>query len=309
MNKISLLLSAFLTLTSCNGNGGTTPEPTPTPTPTPTPDPEVGTDADFRLMSFNILQATSETAGHEWASVRKEPCIKMFNDIKPDIVCIQEARKSQCNDLASALPQYSQIKHPKDNIETNGGQRNLILYKPDVFELVSWNKYWFSADLTASGNRFGDDKTTQKLTVTAEFRHKKTGKTIYVYDTHFFANVSTEANRGKCTDISLSNSLGLGVKDRGAAAVVFFCGDLNMEPDNTYLKPMFDYMSHGAKNAKSSDGISKTTYNKFGGSSKVLDHIFYRNAEALTYKVVNSSSYGTQYVSDHYPIYCDFVIK
>ncbi|MBQ3941679.1 MAG: hypothetical protein II676_02405, partial [Bacteroidales bacterium] len=67
-----------------------TPEVPETPDTPQTPEtPDTPEPVSFRLMSFNILQATSETAGHEWASVRKAACIKMFRDIKPDIVCVQ----------------------------------------------------------------------------------------------------------------------------------------------------------------------------------------------------------------------------
>ena len=266
------------------------------------PEPE-GPTVSFRLMSFNILQATSETAGHEWATVRKPACLKMFRDINPDIVCVQECRKSQCSDLETALPAYAQIKYPKDGIESNGGQRNLIMYKPALFKMLGWDKFWFSEDGTPSGGRWGDDATTQKMTIFAKFQHKSTGKVFWVYCTHFFAKCNLETSRPHCVEMSLDSIK----KQAGADGTVFFCGDLNLEPANPVLKPMFDYMHHAATDAEQSDGVNTITYNGFRTTNlKVLDHIFYRNAKARTYKVVNSQTdYGTNWISDHYPIYSD----
>lgn len=261
----------------------------------------------FRLMQFNILQGdgVSETAGHEWVAVRRDPCVAMFKDIDPDIACLQEARKKQCAYLEEKLPQYTQIKHPKDNVESNGGQRNLIMYKADKFELVRWDKFWFSVDGTASGDRFGDSATTQKFVLWAQFREKETGQLFYVYDTHFFASCNIESTRDNCARMCLESMK----KVAGESSPVFLCGDMNCQPGSTPLNMLSDWMQHAASTALASDGAGITTYNKFGASTKVLDHIFYRGATANTYKVVNAPSYGTQYISDHYPIYSDFVIE
>lgn len=268
----------------------------------------------MRIMQFNVLQATSETAGHEWASVRKEPCFTMLNEISPDIVCCEEARKTQCNDFASKFPGYAQVKHPKDNIESNGGQRDLIMYKSDKFDLLDWDKYWFSVDESPSGDRFcpsgvtnSNSKTTQKLTVMAHFREKVSGRDFYVFCTHFFADVDNISQREKCVELSLRH-----IKAIPETTPVFFCGDLNINyasaEGQTLLKPMFEYMYSAAVSAQSHDDPKTCTYNKFGASTKVLDYIFYRNASALTYKVVNGTNYGTTYISDHYPVYSDLKI-
>lgn len=268
----------------------------------------------MRLMQFNVLQATSETAGHEWASVRKEPCFTMLNEISPDIVCCEEARKTQCNDFASKFPGYAQVKHPKDNIESNGGQRNLILYKSDKFEVLDWNKYWFSVDETASGDRFcpagytnSSSKTTQKMTLYVHFREKASKREFYVFCTHFFADVDDISQREKCVELSVKH-----IREIEPYLPVFFCGDLNINyvssDGQALLKPMFEYMQSAAMSATTHDSPTLTTYNKFGASTKVLDYIFYRNATAQTYKVVNSPNYGTTYISDHYPIYADIKV-
>ena len=302
-----MLVSAVCML-GCSGTGADpSPSPEPVPDPVVTPDPEPVQERDLRIMQFNILQATSETAGHEWSAVRKAPCINMLKDIAPDIICIEEARKTQCSDLAAAFPEYTQVKHPKDNIESNGGQRNLIMFRTDKFELLEWDKFWFSVDGTATGDRFGDSKTTQKMTVFAKLKDKSDGRIFWVYCTHFFADCQYQASREKCVEMSLESIR----KQVPENSPVFFLGDLNLnymdETGKKTLEPLLDYLKSAAINAGKGADPALVTYNKWGASSKVLDYILYRNATALSYNVIfNGSSYGTCYLSDHNPVWADF---
>lgn len=302
------LASLALTASTCKkDNIPTPPTPPQKEDPTPTPGPETDLDT-IRVMQFNILQATSETAGHEWATVRKQPCINMFKDKDPDIVCVQESRKSQCNDLASALPEYAQIKHPKDDIETNGGQRNLIMYKYTDWTPVKWDKLWFSVDRTAKGDRFGDAATTQKMLLYVDLMHKSSKKHMWVFDAHFFASCDNPASRDSCVKITLNTIQK--VVPEGVACV--FCGDLNINYMDSAmlikLKPLMNYMDCASLKCKITDGPTQVTYNKFTPTyTKVLDYIFYKNAVGLEYHVVNSKDYGTDFISDHYPVYCDMV--
>lgn len=269
--------------------------------------PKEATESKARIMQLNILQAKDEDAGHEWTSVRKNPCIKMLQEISPDIICFEEARKTQCNDLASALTAYTQIKHPKDNIESNGGQRNLIMFKTSKYEQLEWNKYWFSVDGTATGDRFGDTKTTQKLTIYAKLREKSTQKIVWVYCTHFFADCQYQASREKCVEMSLASLKTVVPADE----TVFFLGDLNLnyadETGKSILSPLLGYMKSASIEAKEGAAPTATTYNKWGASTKVLDYILFRNATAQNYNIISDGTkYGTKYLSDHYPIWSDF---
>ena len=48
----------------------------------------------------------------------------------------------------------------------------------------------------------------------------------------------------------------------------------------------------------------KPTYNGFGKTKNPtrLDHIYYRNATAVRYQVLDGKNYGVEYISDHYPV-------
>lgn len=304
MNRFfSIIAVALLSLSGLTGCSKTPSELPDIPIPT---NPTKKEAFSMRVMQFNILQATNEAAGHEWATVRRGPVVNMFNDIKPDIACLQECRKSQATNLAEDLPGYSQVLFPKDGVESNGGQRDVIMYMTRKFEVINWGKYWFSEDETVSGNRFNDSATTQKMTLWVNFKEKASGKEFYVFCTHFFANCDFESTRAKCVEISLNH-----VKSLGEKKTVFFCGDLNIDynaSNSTLLTPLASYMDNASRVAETADPAGTCTYNHWGSSKKTLDYIFVRNADVKTYKVVNSPDYGTAYISDHYPLYSDVVV-
>jgi len=265
-----------------------------------------GKCATFRVMQFNILQGwdsynASETEGYEWLK-RRGPVVKMFNEINPDIVCVQEARKLQCSYLKEQLPQYDQLLYPKDGIETNGGQRDLIMYKSAKFELLQWDKFWFSE--TPETSSYSWDAGTPKLTIRAQFRCKDNQrKTFWIYCTHFFP--TGDSCRQKCSNMMLADMKA----NIPADDPIFLCGDLNLNYGDVRLDTLLTYMGDAATSAPKSDGPLVCTYNGFNPNyTKTLDHIYGRNVYFKNYHVVNSPDYGITYISDHYPLYSDVQI-
>ena len=258
---------------------------------------------DLRIMQFNIREdKQTEPDYNTFTGVRAAAITEMLRDVKPDIVCLQECRKTQAQYLATAVPEYTQILFPKDGIEKNGGQRDVILYDNKKLRLLSWNKFWFSETPTVSSKSW--DASTPKLTIYARFRSREdSNKDIYVYCTHFPPS-APEAMGHAATMIKESIE-----KKVGDEKTVFVCGDLNLEYDNAILGPLKEYMHHAASTALTSDGVKAITYNGYRDTNqKTLDHIFYRNAIVDTYHVKNKHyQYGTdcKWISDHYPIYSD----
>ena len=71
----------------------------------------------------------------------------------------------------------------------------------------------------------------------------------------------------------------------------FIVGDMNATagtPGGVCLEPYFKWLKSACEEAPQ------------------IDHIFYRCAEPLRYQLLDSTGYGVQYLSDHYPIVCTF---
>lgn len=263
----------------------------------------------FRIMQFNILQGwdschKNETKGYEWEK-RREAVAKMIEKRHPDIICIQEARKGQCAFLQKRFPEYRQVLYPKDGVITNGGQRNLIMYRTDKFKCVKKKVFWFSE--TPHKASFSWDATTPKLTLMAQLKPCKTvgkRKKFWVYCTHFFPR--GDVGKQKCSDMILESMR----KEVGEKAPVLFCGDLNLRYLDNRLDTLLTYLKDAAVTAEVTDGPEKITYNGFREKNqKALDHIYGRNVLFRTYKVDQSPDYGIRWVSDHYPLYADVEIE
>ena len=304
-----------MTLASCGKKDDPTPQKKPE---------DVVKDSAYvvRVMQFNILASDPENEGHKWHNDRKEPCLNMLRKVKPDVIALEEVRKggvnaqdpvpNQYDELLLAFPDYTSVQFPKNGNKNSAGQRNMIMWKKSKLELVSWGKYWFSKDRTSDSslsNMFNDPDAAQKMTVWAKFKNKATGNIFWVYCTHFFASVKYIETREKCVDISIESIR----SEVGEKGTVFLCGDLNFnyleDGPRESLQPLFNYMKWSAQEAPKTHGVRSPTYNRFGvGTPAILDYIFYRNATPINYYVEDGHLYGTYYISDHYPVYSDFLL-
>ena len=307
---------AELTVTSPKTDPGTEPE-----------------DKAFslRVMSFNILQGgkadgSTDQAGHEWGTVRKTPCVNMFKDINPDIIMLQECRREQLKDLKASLSGYTFYSYAKDGVLAsgyskgdatndasfkNGGQRNVILLRSDMFQLSDWGCFWLSETPDVASTGFGTKG--QKITLWLKVQHTASGAICYIFNTHFIPQSYGNAVSPVVDVITPSARVNVEQMKQiitNTKATIFFAGDLNCSNDSEKMAVLNNYLHHAGKDAPQTD--NSKTYNGFREDAStwtLLDHIYYENATPILYKVVNSDGYGTRFLSDHFPVYCDFEIK
>ncbi len=317
------LFGLFLALPGCGKPADPKSEEPETPQEEEPVAPVQTQTVSFRLMSFNILQSKDEDEGHTWAEFREEPCRKMFAEVKPDIICLQECRRTQLDFMKENFPEYSYFQYAKDGVKKagsedvevcdddsifkNGGHRDVIALRTTGFAMIGWGKYWFSEtpDKSSYTGELFEDGGTPKLTLWLKVREKKTGLVFYVWNTHFFPR--GDNGRKQCGIMSVERMKA----ECGADDPVFFCGDLNRAYEHSDLKPLRDWMGHARTDAKETD--DSPTYTGFRTDSSTwtwIDHIFYRNAKAVRYHVVSEPlSGGTSVLSDHFPIWADFEIE
>ncbi|MBO4671109.1 MAG: Ig-like domain-containing protein [Bacteroidales bacterium] len=285
----------------------------------------------FRLMTFNILQGgksdgTTDKEGHEWNTVRKTPCLNMFKDTDPDIIMLQECRREQLKNLKSSMTGYTFYSYAKDGVLAsgytagdatndssfkNGGQRNVILLRTSLFETLEWGRFWLSDTPDTPSNGFGT--TGQKITLWLKVRHKGSGAAFYLFNTHFIPQSYGNAVNPVVDVIPPCASVNVAQMKKilgNTNAPVFFAGDLNCSNSSDKMAAVNSYLRHAGMDAPDTD--KSMTFNGFrddATSWTLMDHIYYDNASPKVYKVVNSDGYGTKFISDHFPVYCDFEIQ
>ena len=93
-------------------------------------------EAAVTCMSFNIRFITPKDQGERAWTVRRDAIINMFDDIRPDVVGIQEQSKESVDWLMENLPDYEfYVPDYEEGIALPKGFSMVILWKKDRFEV------------------------------------------------------------------------------------------------------------------------------------------------------------------------------
>ncbi len=261
--------------------------------------------ADFRVMSFNIERGDlSEGKGWGW-STRKPAALAMLRHRNPDILGVQECNSIQRDDILATMP-YRHIgvavdgsvdEHPKTSA-------NYIFYNPEVFELLDQGRFWFSFYPDSVGVYTWIAKKPRNA-IWGKFRHKATGREFVYINNHWQNGVDAVINRSMTVMELLSKMRELNPE----GLPMLFTGDLNSKGIESYYAPLRQEMQHAADVCPVTDhDISHGGYKRKKGTDGQgqIDHIFFSGAlEGLVFGVDRDDYEGLEYVSDHFPVYCD----
>lgn len=320
-------LCAMVSITpSCGGDTPDAPEPTPkpnpvdpnpTPEPTPDPTPDPGKSSELRIMSFNMrYPATSDTGSKSWDS-RKEPCVAMIKDQMPDVIASQELRTAQRDYLKGKLSEYAFVEIP--NTGTGSGANIVMLYLKDRFTLVESGHFFLSFTPDVSSRCFNVGDNQIRASVWLHLKDKESGKEFVAMGTHFptragndYDNAPYEEARILSAELCIER---MRIK-AGNDMMCFMMGDLNCswkdkngneaKHGSKVREVLIGWMKDARDEAKDLTPAGITSYNAFGSGSmtpnRIIDHIFFRNAETIDFNTIIKSYNNISYISDHYPI-------
>lgn len=263
----------------------------------------------LRVMTFNInahFSDIEENMDQPYPKVwqrRREGSVQMFLDKLPDLCFIEEFMGNQANYLKDQIG-HKYTFHLVQQKTTSQYYLG-VMYNAERLQLKKVTPKWFSYNPDVPYQGFDPENSSNvKCAALCEFRDKKTGKTFYAIGAHF---VPDGSEREICARLAAQWAEEIAGKDKP----VLVMGDLNIRPDDSMLKPLYDVMYDAVDSADYSDGRENFTYNRYGVTpQKNLDHIFYRNLDCITYRVVNNpKAYCINYLSDHNPIFSDIKLK
>lgn len=140
----------------------------------------------IKILSCNVRvpQPEDERAGDGWEA-RRELCGDVIVNQHADIVCLQEARGFQVDELKRRLPTFDAVgmSLPVREIVQN----NAIMYSRARFELVSSGGFWFSEQPHVAGSK-GWDTASPRHANWARFRLREGDEAtqeFVVWNTHF----------------------------------------------------------------------------------------------------------------------------
>lgn len=286
---LPLLLCCCLALTvGCVHQDGSHPEP-------------LRDTSACRAMTFNIRVATSADGPNHW-NFRREAVGQMLNDLRPDILSVQEARHSQAEDLAAMLPAYEWYGIGRDG--GDNGEFNPLFIRKDRFEFLDKGHFWLAADSTDKPV-VGWDAALTRVAVWAKLRDRITNETIVALSAHF-------DHRGKQSRLESMKLVKQRMETLANGRPIVLLGDFNARPETDAYQFMVSESS-GFRDARLVSRKGHTgpvdTFTGFHGDTTkkpmLVDYVFISpHWQAIQTRTVESDWNGRQ-MSDHRAYFAD----
>ena len=252
--------------------------------------------SEIEVMSYNIRYLNNKDGENHWDN-RKHASINMIREELPTVFGTQEGLWEQMSYFVDNLPEYGHIGIGQDDGKLEGEMMS-IFYHKDKVELLDGGIFWLSE--TPDTPSIGWGASQHRSCTWTKMRDKKSGKEFFYLNTHL--DHRSWWARAESVKLILARVEEL---TGGSDIPVFITADWNAVSTHAIFAPMQDVMLDAREVAPVTD--RRATYNAWqkGGeddAKRVIDHIFFRNAEAEKFEVLMDKDYGWELISDHYPV-------
>jgi endonuclease/exonuclease/phosphatase family metal-dependent hydrolase len=262
-------------------------------------------ETTFQVMSFNIRLPNPDDGFNYWPN-RKDLAASMIRYHEADIVGLQEAFRSQLDDLQELLPEYDWFGLCRTDGTTDPDPDNefsAIFYRKDRFELLDGATFWLSDTPEQPGSR-GWDAALPRIVTWAHFRDKAGGESFFHFNTHF--DHMGEKARLKSARLLLSR-----IASIAGDAPVVLTGDFNCTPLDPPYRALTD--PEDPKHLPDALMLARTPHhgplgtwtNAFqfpGVPGRRIDFIFVKNDIEVHKHAILSDSWSGRLPSDHLPV-------
>lgn len=273
-----------------------------------------GNTGAHRILSCNIRVALDEdkAKGLGWSS-RKEICLKIIKDKKPDIVGLQEVLKVQADDLRKYFPSFQLFGFdgPEMDAHTTGYHgiaKNPILFSRDRYELLTGGTYWLSETPLVAGSKSWDTARARHANW-VRLKEKRTGKEFRLVNLHL-DHVSAEA---KIQQMKM-------VVDESAQYQPDFTQLITGDFNSRFNSKVFESVRNGGWkesyetiNGEKEAGFTTHEFQgeqyEKGPSKGRIDFIWYRGNIRPTHAVIIRDAVNGKYPSDHFFYQADFITE
>jgi endonuclease/exonuclease/phosphatase family metal-dependent hydrolase len=257
-------------------------------------------DGKIVIMSQNV-RYTDDGEGKNIKD--RAPRFKqLVEKYQPDIIGTQETTFTWKAYFNSNLTDYDMVGCSREGPYSNSGEWSLILYRADRFELLDSGNFWLSDTPKVPSKVEGS--ICLRICTWALLKDKNTGKTFVFANTHL--DHSNDTIRMAQMDVLLKE-----LGDLLDEYPLFLTGDFNTTPTSSVYSTVNAKLSDASKMAKENKSTIDYTFDNYGtiNPGVTIDYCFYNNkkADAFWFTIANEQFGG--YVSDHYAIVCDFLLK
>ena len=253
----------------------------------------------MRIMSFNIR--CTNVGSDSWED-RIGIVSQTMLESEADSIGVQEATPEWMDALEETIgDKYAYVGVGRDDGDDEG-EYSAVFYLKDKYTVVDSGTFWLSE--TPDVPSRGWDAACNRVCTWVHLENKETGEQ-YVHMNSHFDHVGISARKNS-VDMIIERA------KQFTDIPVVFTADMNVVEgsDNYNQFITSDYFDDTKYRAP--DSMSYCTYHDTKPQlhkGDVIDYVMINDGfEALTYKVVTEGIDG-RFVSDHYPIYADIVIK
>lgn len=266
-----------------------------------------------RILSCNIRVALDEdeAKGLGW-SARKDICLKVIKDRKPDIVGFQEVLKVQADDLRKYFTSFHLFGFDGPEMDAHptgyhGIAKNPILFSKDRYELMTGGTYWLSETPLVAGSKSWDTARARHANW-VRLKDKRTGREFRFVNLHL-DHISAEAKIQQARMVVEESA------QYQPDFIQLLSGDFNTRFDSKVFesvrnggwKESYETI-HGEKEAgHTGHEFQGEAYDKAASKGRI-DYIWYRGNIKTTDAAIVKDAVKGKYPSDHFFLQADFVI-
>ena len=245
----------------------------------------------FHVMTLNIRYDEKRDSLDNW-HLRKQEMVELINTKNPYILGIQEGLFHQVQYLDSALVNYTYVGCGRDD-GYQKGEFSAIFIDTTVFRVTQSGTYWLSD--TPNKVSIGWDAALPRICTYALISHKKSKKSIWIFNTHF--DHKGQSARLMSTELILKKVSELNHENQP----YILMGDLNATPKEKPIQLLVAVHHKLPKKIKGHQG----TFNGFGyeNNTRRIDYIFSSKVDILKYMHLDAKRKNGRYISDHLPVY------
>lgn len=144
----------------------------------------VGSDAEVRVMSYNVRVGTAADGINDWGH-RREFLAETITAFAPDLLGTQETLDFQRDFIASRMPGYGNFGLARDAARGDG-EMMTVFYRLERFDRIDGGHFWLSETPDVAGSRSWDSALPRMVTwVRLRDRRHPNSLPIVFMNTHF----------------------------------------------------------------------------------------------------------------------------